>query len=166
MNVMVTGLHGGKMSSSHPSETKIEFLDDPETVCRKIEQIQCEPDDIHSTVLLLLRDIIIPISQQRLESLRDTGTTWEADSNDKPRPFVTGDAPEGAIFSIPMGPTSDSRHYASFIDIQNGFISGAIGPKDLKSAVSDAFNKLLAPIRAIYTENKEWQTIDKFAYPE
>lgn len=166
MNVMVTGLHGGKMSSSHPAETKIEFLDDPETVQKKIDQISCEPGDVHSTVVLLLRDVLLPISQQRVESLQDIGTSWEVDVNNKPRPFITEDAPQGAIFSIPAGYWGDSRHYISFADIQNDFERGEIRPEALKLAVTNAFNKLLGPIRTIYSESEEWQSVDKLAYPD
>jgi tyrosyl-tRNA synthetase len=166
MNAMVTGLHGRKMSSSHAAETKIEFLDDPETVQKKIDQIPCEPGDVHSTVMLLLRDVLLPISQQRVESLQDSGTSWELDGNDKPRPFITEDAPQGAILSIPAGFWGDSRHYTSFANIQNGIRDGEISPTALKLAVTNAFNSLLGQIRAIYSESKEWQLVDKLAYPD
>jgi tyrosyl-tRNA synthetase len=166
MNVIATGLHGGKMSSSLPAGTKIEFLDDPETVRKKIDQILCEPGDVQSTVVLLLRDVLLPISQQRVESLQDPGTSWELDVNDKPRPFVTEDAPQGAIFSIPAGSWGGSRHYTSFVDIRNDFGKGEIRPEALKLAVINAFNNLLGPIRAIYSESEEWQLVDKLAYPD
>jgi tyrosyl-tRNA synthetase len=166
MNAMVTGLQGGKMSSSHAAETKIEFLDDPETVQKKIDRMPCEPGDVQSTVVLLLRDVLLPISQQRVESLQDSGTSWELDGNNKPRPFITEDAPQGTIFSIPAGSWGDSRHYTSFADIQNGFGKGEISPAVLKLAVTNAFNNLLGKIRAIYSESKEWQLVDKLAYPD
>ena len=41
MNAMVPGLSGGKMSSSDPN-SKIDFLDPPEVVRRKIKAAFCE----------------------------------------------------------------------------------------------------------------------------
>ncbi len=166
MNVMVTGLHGGKMSSSHSAETKIEFLDDAETVRRKIDQISCEEGDGKNPVLLILRDVIFPISLQRAESLAHEGATWEADPHNKPRPFITQDAPQGTVFSIAGGEGGIPRHYTSFDHLQDDFVRGDISTEALKAAVVGAFQALLDPIRAIYRDSQEWQAVDKLAYAD
>jgi hypothetical protein len=36
----------------------------------------------------------------------------------------------------------------------------------LKTAVGDAINKLLDPIRKAFEENEEWQKVEKLAYPD
>ncbi|KAF1938425.1 Nucleotidylyl transferase [Clathrospora elynae] len=163
MNVIVAGLDGLKMSSSKPAETKIEFLDPPSVVAAKISAASCPAGEVaQNGVLGMLRDVLVPISEQRLERLRgQTGAhvTEGKDLHAVQRPFATVDAPEGSIFSI------GGRHFPSYEALEKGFVSGVIGPEDLKAAVVAAFNEVLAPIQDIYTKSRAWQEVEELAYP-
>ncbi|KAG6371016.1 hypothetical protein JVT61DRAFT_10737 [Boletus reticuloceps] len=74
MNTMVPGLMGGKMSSSDP-ESKIDFLDPPEVVKRKIKKAFCGEGDVTENGLLAFTKAVLPISELRLE--RRQGNTGE-----------------------------------------------------------------------------------------
>ena len=78
MNPMVPGLGGGKMSSSDPN-SKIDFLDPPEVVRRKIKSAFCEEGNVEENgVISFVEAVLIPISQLRLERLHgDTGADSE-----------------------------------------------------------------------------------------
>lgn len=41
-----------------------------------------------------------------------------------------------------------------------------VHPEDLKAAVADAIVRLLAPVRAAFEANAEWQAVERLAYPE
>ena len=67
MNAMVPGLGGGKMSSSDPN-SKIDFLDPPEVVRRKIKAAFCEEGNTaENGVLSFVQAVLIPISELRIE---------------------------------------------------------------------------------------------------
>lgn len=58
------------MSSSGSAKTNIEFLDAPEVVRAKIMATSCPADHLeHFGVLGLVRDVLFPISVQRVERL-------------------------------------------------------------------------------------------------
>ncbi|KAG7451145.1 tyrosine tRNA ligase [Guyanagaster necrorhizus] len=163
MNAMVPGLAGGKMSSSDPN-SKIDFLDSPELVRKKIKAAFCEEGNVEDNgVLAFTEAVLFPISELRRDRLKEGA---EGTSETSPL-FTTPDAPEGTLFTIDRdakfgGPT----HYASYIDMKADFASKALHPKDLKSSVAAAINELLNPIRKSFQENDEWQKIEKLAYPD
>ncbi|KKY20370.1 putative tyrosyl-trna synthetase [Diplodia seriata] len=167
MNTMVAGLDGLKMSSSKPADTKIEFLDDPDTVRRKVQHASCPPRQLaENGVMGLLEDVLLPISELRLERGRgQTGLNVDEGRGVTQRPFITEDAPEDAVFSVSAG-EAKWLHFASYEELKRAYVGGAIDPQPLKDAVADAFNQLLAPIRQIYQESKEWQDVDRAAYPD
>ena len=171
MNVIVEGLDGLKMSSSKPPETKIEFLDDPETVRTKVFKATCE-DGITSPngLLGILRDVLIPISELRVERLQGAtalnlgeGNSALGDQN----PFISSDAPRGTLFSFSdESIRGTTQHYSSFSDIEHAFAQRKLSSNMLKSSITSALNQLLAPIREIYAASDEWQRIDRLAYPD
>ncbi|KAM7212571.1 tyrosine--tRNA ligase, cytoplasmic [Rhypophila decipiens] len=169
MNVMVAGLDGLKMSSSKPSHTKIEFLDDPETVRDKVSKAACPERQVADNgVLGLLRDVLFPISQQRAERLLGKTELYDDENSGYSvgqHPFCSLKAPTGTIFTIGGGDVEE-KHFASYEDIETAFVAGQVHPEALKQAVIDSFNVLLAPIRAAYAESREWQEVDRLAYPE
>jgi len=171
MNPMVPGLMGGKMSSSDP-DSKIDFLDPPEAVKRKIKKAFCEEGNITDNGLLaFINTVLIPISQLRIERRKgETGVDSEegqgaiGDQN----PFVDDDAPEGTVFTIRRegkfgGPPS---HYKDYKELEDDFAAKKIHPGDLKAAVNKAIDSLLEPIRKAFTESPEWQNVEKLAYPD
>jgi len=170
MNGMAAGLDGLKMSSSKPPSTKIEFLDDPDTVRWKISEVPCEEGNVSENgVLGILRDVLIPISELRLERLQGkTGVNLAEGQGvmSDQRPFISDNAPEGTVFTIGAKDTSVGQHYSSYDEIEQDFAQKKLQPAALKAAVADTFNRLLAPIRKTYAESGEWQAVDKLAYPD
>lgn len=141
MNKMVPGLgQGGKMSASDPN-SKIDILENPKIVKKKIGSAFCAPGNIEDNGLLaFVKNVIGPAHE-----LKHGDGTFEF--------FI--DRPEqygGAIT------------FKSYEDLEKAFESEELSPVDLKSGVSDAINALLAPVIAEYQANPEFQEIEKKAY--
>lgn len=170
MNAMVPGLAGGKMSSSDPN-SKIDFLDPPEAVRRKIKDAYCEEGNAKDNGLLaFVEAVLIPISELRLE--RAAGNTTSIPEQvsgaieESQKPFSTEGAPTGTVFSVPRpekygGP----MHFSTYEALKEAFEKREVHPKDLKGAVADALLNLLTPIRKRFEESKEWQEVAELAYP-
>ncbi|KAG5641110.1 hypothetical protein DXG03_005973 [Asterophora parasitica] len=165
MNAMVPGLAGGKMSSSDPN-SKIDFLDTPEVVRKKLKLAFCEEGNVEENgVLSFLEAVLIPISEMRIARLKGDVLLEEGTGDHKP--LIAEGAPEGTIFSIERDEKfGGSTHYKSFADIKVDFATKVLHPKDLKTAVAGGINNLLEPIRKAFQENEEWQKVEKLAYPD
>ncbi|KAI0357077.1 tyrosyl-tRNA synthetase [Trametes cingulata] len=170
MNPMVPGLSGGKMSSSDP-DSKIDFLDAPEVVRRKIKKAFCEEGNVEDNgVLSFVEAVLIPISQLRIERARgltgadaDEGVGAVGDQT----PFVAEGAPEGTVFSVVRKEEhGGTLHYSSIQALKEDFKERKLHPKDLKTAVADAIVRLLEPIRKAFEADEEWQKVEKLAYPD
>jgi tyrosyl-tRNA synthetase len=171
MNAMVPGLAGGKMSASDP-KSKIDFLDSTEEVRKKVSRAFCEEGNITDNGLLaFLQAVLIPISQMRLERLQGkTGGDEDEGQGAKgeQKPFTSDDAPEGTVFTVELDAKDGGgyRHYKSYEELEKDFADRKLYPKVLKTAVGDALNKLLDPIRQAFEENEEWQKVANLAYPD
>jgi tyrosyl-tRNA synthetase len=166
LNEMLPSLVGGKMSSSDPPTTKIMFLDGPDTVRKKIAGANCEAGDIERNgILPTLKEVLIPISELRADRWMPDLETQTATGY--PRPFCSEDAPKDTVFSVEQGATDSrgSRHYKSYSELQQDFLEKKLDPEALKTAVAEAINQLLSPIRSAYKENKAWRAADEMAYP-
>ncbi|KAI0667386.1 tyrosine tRNA ligase [Trametes maxima] len=161
MNKMVPGLGGGKMSSSDP-DSKIDFLDAPEVVRRKIKKAFCEEGNVDENgVLSFVEAVLIPISQLHLENAKE-----EAEGGAR-APFALEGAPEGSVFSVfRKEEYGGSLHYASVDALKDDFREKKLHPKDLKTAVADAIVRLLEPVRKAFEQDEEWQKVEKLAYPD
>lgn len=63
MNPMVPGLQGGKMSSSEP-DSKIDILDPPDVVRRKLRKSPLEPREVDNNgILSFIQYVLLPVSQ-------------------------------------------------------------------------------------------------------
>lgn len=166
MNTMVPGLAGGKMSSSDPN-SKIDFLDPPSVVKKKIKAAFCEPGNVTENGLLaFVKAVLIPISQLRLERLAGTDTMLEHGLGDQ-RPFAEDNAPAGTVFSITRPEKhGGSAHYSKYEDLESDFAAEKVHPGDLKGAVTDAILRLLTPIQELYEQSEEWKEIAALAYPD
>lgn len=158
------------MSSSDPN-SKIDFLDPPEVVRRKIRSAFCEEGNTtENGVLSFVEAVLIPISELRLERMRgDTGSDADegAEASGDQTPFVLEGAPENTVFSIyRKDEHGGSLHYQTFEQMKTDFEAKKLHPKDLKTAVADAIVRLLAPIRKAFEESEEWQKVEKLAYPD
>jgi len=172
MNAMVPGLAGGKMSSSDP-DSKIDFLDPPDTVRRKIKKAFCEEGNVADNgVLAFVEAVLIPISELRLERAAskavaggDGSRSGSVDEGEQ-KPFALEGAPPGTVFSVSRDDKyGGPMHFSSYDALKEAFEKRDVHPKDLKSAVADALVSLLAPIRRRFEESKEWQEVTELAYP-
>lgn len=158
------------MSSSDPN-SKIDFLDPPEVVRRKIKSAFCEEGNIaENGVISFVKAVLIPISELRIERRHgDTGADPEEgqDAEGDQTPFALEGAPEGTVFSIfRKEEYGGSLHYSSIEGLEKDFAEKKLHPKDLKAAVSDAIIRLLTPIREAFEQSEEWKEVEKLAYPD
>ena len=167
MNAMVPGLVGDKMSSSDPN-SKIDFLDSPEAIRKKIRTAFCEEANVEKNgILSFLEAVLIPISQLRLDRRAGLDKVVLEEGLGDHRPFISDDAPNGTVFSIERDEKfGGSTHYKSFADIKEDFKNKVLHPKDLKASVADSIVRLLEPIGKAFQENEDWQRIAQLAYPD
>jgi tyrosyl-tRNA synthetase len=172
MNEMVPGLAGGKMSSSDPN-SKIDLLDAPAAITKKIKAAFCEEGNAEDNgVLAFVKAVLIPISQLRRERARMTDDQLAAEgitraAAEAQKPFVSAGAPDDAVFTIVRDDKfGGPLHYTDYAALKADFEARKVHPKDLKAAVGQAIQELLAPIRAAYEADEEWQAIERAAYPD
>ncbi|PWZ01770.1 Nucleotidylyl transferase [Testicularia cyperi] len=165
MNAMVPGLKGSKMSSSDNS-SKIDFLDSPKEVTKKIADAVCAPGEVEGNgVLGFVRAVLFPIARLRVES-KAMGTPV-SEAQGASRSFVPDDAPEGSLFSI-VRPEKygGSLHYSDYAKLEADYAEGNVHPADLKKAVAEAINTLLAPVQALFESDADFKKSKEDAYPE
>lgn len=142
MNPMVPGLgQGGKMSASDPN-SKIDIIEEPKVVKKKIASAFCAPGDIDNGMIAFLENVVQPI--QELKDDKEGSFNFYID-----RPEKYG------------GPIN----YDSLQALKDDFSASKLSPVDLKAGVSDKINELLAPIRAMYEEDKAFQEAAVNGYP-
>ncbi|KAF8974866.1 hypothetical protein BGZ46_009653 [Entomortierella lignicola] len=138
MNTMVPGLAGPKMSSSDP-DSKIDLLEAPEDVKRKLSKAFCEEGNITDNgILAFVKTVLFP-----LRSMNGKNPTFSI-----LRPEKFG----GDVI------------YTNYEDLENDFKDMKVHPGDLKKAVTDAINELLAPIRKWF-DTDELRKLTEEAYP-
>ncbi|RKP05734.1 Aminoacyl-trna synthetase cytokine [Thamnocephalis sphaerospora] len=140
MNHMVPSLTGTKMSASD-GDSKIDLLDDPKTVEKKIKRAFCEEGNIENNgVLAFVRFVLFPIS-----SLKNGNAGGEFTVH---RPEQYG----------------GNSVYHSYEALESDFAAKQVHPGDLKKSVVAALNALLAPIRESF-DNEEMRKLIDDAYP-
>jgi len=140
MNPMVPGLAGSKMSSSDP-DSKIDLLDDADSVSRKLKKAFCEEGNIiDNGVLSFVKSVLFP-----LRSLNGKTPSFLIKRDEKWGGNIT---------------------YTNYQSLEDDFRDKKVHPGDLKAAVTEAINKLLEPIRKKWKNDPEFQNITKQAYPE
>jgi len=142
MNPMVPGLtQGGKMSASDPN-SKIDVLEEPKQVKKKINTAFCAPGVVEDNGLLsFIEYVLLPIQE-----LKKGAGEFEFPI-DRPEKFG--------------GPIT----YTSFEQLINDFKEEKLAPPDLKTGVADAINALLAPIREDFKNDPEFQEAESKGYP-
>ncbi|KAG5979636.1 hypothetical protein E4U55_004940 [Claviceps digitariae] len=139
LNPMVPGLQGGKMSSSD-QESKIDLLDAPEVVAKKIKKAIAAPRVVEDNgVLAFVEFVLLPASGLKGGKRQ---FTVERD-RDGLEPLV----------------------YDNIAQMQEDYKNDTLTPQQLKAAVAKGLNELLAPIQAAYQASKDWQQIALSAYP-
>ncbi|KNC25925.1 hypothetical protein FF38_03681 [Lucilia cuprina] len=135
MNPMVPGLAGGKMSSSE-EDSKIDLLDSPANVKKKLKKAFCEPGNIADNGLLsFVKHVLFSLFK------------------------------EGEGFEINRAPENGGDvTFNNFADLEQYFADQKLHPADLKATVEKYINRLLDPIRKTF-ESPELQKLSAAAYP-
>ncbi|KAM0301332.1 hypothetical protein HYE67_006840 [Fusarium culmorum] len=137
MNPMVAGLNGNKMSSSDEN-SKIDLLDSPEAVTKKIRKAECVPKEVEGNgVLALVEYVLLPASGLR------TGTREFKVERRDAEPLV----------------------YSDINKVHEDYRNDVLTPQTLKAAVTEGILALMNPIQADYQASKEWQEVTLKAYP-
>ncbi|KAM0803913.1 tyrosyl-tRNA synthetase [Usnea florida] len=138
MNPMVPGLAGGKMSASD-LDSKIDILDTPEAVKKKLKKAFAVPKEVNGNGLIsFVEYVLLPVSALKT---KDKGT------------FVV-ERREG-----------DPLIYDNIETLKEDYSADILTPQLLKSGVTEALNALLEPIQAEFKASKEWQEVEQKAYP-
>jgi len=134
MNPMVPGLTGGKMSSSE-EDSKIDLLDSPAQLKKKLKKAFCEPGNVADNgVLSFCKHVLFPLSKTgefKIERAEEHG---------------------GNLL------------YANYDLLEKAFADSEIHPGDLKAAVEFYLNELLEPIRKDFN-TPEMKQLTARAYP-
>ncbi|KAJ5625244.1 tyrosyl-tRNA synthetase [Penicillium lagena] len=137
MNHIVPGLTGVKMSASDPN-SKIDLLETPENVVKKIKKATCVPKVVEENGLIaFVEHVLLPAS-----SLLDGERHFTVQRHDA-EPLI----------------------YRDIEAVKKDYIADVLTPQLLKPAVSTALNRLLAPISAEFQASTDWQEVEKKAYP-
>ncbi|KAF2102195.1 tyrosyl-tRNA synthetase [Rhizodiscina lignyota] len=137
MNPMVPGLQGGKMSASDP-DSKIDLLDEPDIVRRKLKKAFAPPLEVEGNgVLSFVEYVLLPAGVLRHGSPRFKVERREGE------PLV----------------------YTDIKKMQEDYKADILSPQLLKPAVTSALIEILEPILEDFKKSPEWQDIEKKAYP-
>ena len=139
LNPLIPGLQeGGKMSSSDP-DSKIDLLDAPDVVRKKLKKAFCPPKQVEGNgVLSFVEYVLLPAS-----ALRNAGVARFCVGRRDAEPLV----------------------YSCAGDMRRDYAADVLQPQCLKPAVTEALLELLAPIRAEFEASSEWQEVERRAYP-
>ncbi len=118
INPLIRGLVGEKMSSSIES-SKIDLLDDEETVKKRINKADCVEGDPNNGVMALLRYLIFVLKNDKKEKFKV----------ERPEKF------------------GGNVEYSSYEEAEKDFVDKKLHPMDLKMAVAKELNFLLKKFR-------------------
>jgi tyrosyl-tRNA synthetase len=118
INPLLPGLIGKKMSASIES-SKIDLLDDEETIRKKMKSAECVAGSIDNGILPFLKHVIMTIKHDKKESFT-----------------VKRDKKYGG-----------NIEYNNYESIEKDFVSKKLHPLDLKNSVADEIIKMLNSIR-------------------
>jgi tyrosyl-tRNA synthetase len=118
MNPLVPGLVGKKMSASD-EKSKIDLLDDEQTIMKKLQGADCVAGNPDNGILAFLKYVLMPVKQDKKDSF-----------------VVKRDTKYGG-----------DMIFRSYEEIENLFIKKELHPLDLKNAVALEISNLLKPIQ-------------------
>jgi len=118
INPIIRGLVGEKMSSSVES-SKIDLLDDEETVKKKINKAECIEGDPNNGIMAMMKYLIFVLKNDRKEKFLV----------ERPKKF------------------GGNKEYKSYEELEKDFIDKKLHPLDLKNAIAIEINTLLKNFR-------------------
>jgi len=134
MNPMVPGLTGSKMSSSD-EDSKIDLIDSPADVKRKLKKAFCEPGNVADNgILAFTKHVLFPALKLKEFVVRRS-------------------AENGGDLAFP-----------TYEELEKCFAEEKLHPGDLKSAVEGYLNQLLDPVRKVFAD-PELKALSNKAYP-
>ncbi|XP_077299218.1 tyrosyl-tRNA synthetase [Arctopsyche grandis] len=135
MNPMVPGLTGGKMSSSE-EDSKIDLLDPPAAVKKKIKKAFCEPGNINDNgVLSFTKHVLFPLLKGKQFIINRT----EANGG--------------------------NMLFSNFEELETAYAKQDVHPGDLKQKVEADINELLKVIQEIFSQTS-LKELTANAYPK
>lgn len=136
MNPMIPGLTGAKMSSSE-EDTKIDLLDSPAAVKKKLKKAFCEPGNItENGILAFSKHVIFPLMKEGEKYVIKRSEEFGGDIS-----------------------------FDKYEDLEAAFAKEVIHPGDLKGAVEIYVNRLLDPIRKEFEADPKLKVLNTKAYP-
>ncbi|PBP17635.1 tyrosyl-tRNA synthetase [Diplocarpon rosae] len=138
MNSMVPGLgEAAKMSASDP-DSKIDLLDDPAAVEKKLKKAKCVPKEVEGNgVIAFVEHVIF-----RALALKEPNPTFTVQRRD-----------------------SEPLLYTSVDKLKDDYTADILTPQLLKAALTTHLNAILEPIVKEFQASEEWQEIALKAYP-
>jgi len=125
MNPIIPGLIGKKMSASIPG-SKIDLLDNEETVNKKIKNAECITGNPDNGIMQFIKYIIFPLKQEKKD------------------PFIIKR----------LEKYGGNLSYKKYNELEKDFISKKLHPLDIKNALAKEINSLIEPIRKDKKLNK------------
>ena len=142
MNPMVPGLAGGKMSSSDLN-SKVDLLDEPAVIWRKLAKAFCAPRLVEGNgILAFIQHVLLPYSQ--LRSLDGTK----------------------AAMSVVLKNGTEPTVFTSFREVVEAYEADQLTPQIAKKIVEEGLIELTTSIREDYAADEGWQRIADAAYPK
>ncbi|KAH8676611.1 tRNA synthetases class I-domain-containing protein [Tricladium varicosporioides] len=139
MNAMVPGLGEEAKMSASDVDSKIDLLDSPEAVAKKLKKAKCVPKEVAGNGVIAFVEHVI---MRALSLHPDLDSKFVVERKDA-EPLI----------------------YESAEKLKEDYIADILTPQLLKAALTTHLNTLLAPIRAEFQVSKEWQDIEVAAYP-
>ncbi|RVD91028.1 tyrosyl-tRNA synthetase [Tubulinosema ratisbonensis] len=118
--------------SSSDFFSKIEFTEKKEEIVKKVKKCFCEEKNVKGGLFQIIKYVVMPVLEI------------------KKIPLLVKDLEK------------NEYNFFNFYELQTDFLNGKIHPSDLKTAVSEALELIVSPIRNILENNLE---IVKEAYP-
>ncbi len=118
INPLIPGLIGKKMSSSD-EKSKIDLLDDGETIKKKLNNAECVSGDPDNGIMAFLKYVIITIKHDNKEKF-----------------VVKRDKKYGGDLK-----------YSNYEEVERDFVDKKLHPLDLKNSVAEEISKILKPIQ-------------------
>jgi tyrosyl-tRNA synthetase len=149
------------MSSSDPN-SKIDFLDTPAAIKKKVRAAYCEVGKTQDNGLLaFIKEVVIPIAELRQNYLK------ENPNESFPLTFTSENPPTAeTLFTISRSAEhGGDQHYSDYQTLEDDYAAEKIHPGDLKLAVTNALLSLLGNVQKEYESNEEWKKAESEAYP-
>lgn len=142
MNPMVPGLAGGKMSSSDLN-SKVDLLDEPAVIRRKLAKAFCAPRVVEANgILAFIRHVLLPYSQLRsLDVIK-------------------------AAIRVVLKNGTEPTVFTSFGEVVEAYEADQLTAQIAKKIVEDGLIQLTTFIRENFAADEEWQHTADAAYPQ